>query len=191
MVQVSSPAFQGYDNMLIKYPDRLDMYKYGGGTGTAPSSSTTTTNPTATGSGSASSLPTGWTYRGCYVDNANGRILNVQKPDSQTLTIESCVAACVASGYTVAGMEYSTQCFCGNAITNGGVLANADTDCSISCAGDSKEKCGGANRMSLYARGTLIEQRAPGPQTSGLPGSWTYKGCITYAVLSSLHPHSC
>ncbi|CAF9930825.1 MAG: hypothetical protein HETSPECPRED_007720 [Heterodermia speciosa] len=155
------------------------MYKYGGGTGTTPTSSSSTNTPTSTGTGSATSLPSGWAYKGCYVDNANGRILNTQKPDSQTLTIESCVAACVASGYKVAGMEYSTQCFCGNSITNGGVLANAETDCNTACAGNNKEQCGGGNRMSIYARGDLAVSAPPAAQKAGLPGSWTYKGCIT------------
>ena len=156
------------------------MYKYGGGTGNPPGSPTSTTKPaTPTGSGSATGLPAGWDYKGCWVDNANGRILNVQKPDSQTLTIESCVAACVASGSTVAGMEFGVQCFCGNAVTNGGVLANADTECSVACAGNNKEKCGAGNRLSIYARGQLDVRGPAGPQTTGLPGSWTYKGCIT------------
>ena len=180
MALVSGSPVHDIDQLLIYDTDRLDMYKYGGGTGTTPTSTTSTTNtPTSTGTGSATGLPSGWDYKGCYVDNANGRILNTQKPDSQTLTIESCVAACVASGYKVAGMEYSTQCFCGNSITNGGVLANAETDCNTACSGNNKEQCGGGNRMSIYARGTLATSPPPAAQKSGLPGSWTYKGCIT------------
>ena len=176
---VSRSPIHDTDHRLIQDTDRLDLYKYGAGTGTTPTSTSTTNTPTSTGAGSATGLPTGWAYKGCYVDNANGRILNTQKPDSQTLTIESCVAACVASGYKVAGMEYSTQCFCGNSITNGGVLANADTDCNTACSGNNKEECGGGNRMSIYARGTLAVSSPPAAQKSGLPGSWTYKGCIT------------
>lgn len=176
VVRVSTISIRPQPTIADRITDRLDMYKYGDGGDTTP---TTTEPPTPTGDDSATGLPTGWSYKGCYVDNANGRILNVQKPDSQTLTIESCVAACVASGYKVAGMEFSTQCFCGNSITNGGVLANADTDCSTACAGNNKEQCGGPNRQSIYARGDLDVRQPAGAQKANLPGSWTYKGCIT------------
>lgn len=56
-------------------------------------------------------LPAGWTYKGCYVDNANGRILINQQPDDTQLTVEKCVAACKTAGYSVAGMEYSTRMY--------------------------------------------------------------------------------
>ena len=99
---------------------------------------------TAAGKGTnVSPLPSGWTYRGCYIDNAHGgHDLIYQNPDSQTLTIESCVATCVSKGYSVAGLEYSSQCFCGNDIQNGGALATSDTDCSLTCSGNNKEICG-------------------------------------------------
>lgn len=88
-------------------PNRLDMYSFNGaGTGTTSATATSTTQTTVTGTGSASGLPTGWTYKGCYVDGANGRILSTQNPDSSTLTIESCVQTCAGLGYSVAGMEY-------------------------------------------------------------------------------------
>ena len=33
--------------------------------------------------------------------------------------------------------------------------------------------------MSIYSSGTLKVIQPPAAQTTGLPGSWTYKGCIT------------
>jgi hypothetical protein len=125
-------------------PNRLDMYSFNGGattttSATSSTSATTTTSATVTGTGTASGLPTGWAYKGCYVDGVNGRILNIQNPDSATLTIESCVQTCVGLGYTVAGMEYSQQCFCGNYLVNGGALASADTECSMPCSGNANE----------------------------------------------------
>ena len=163
--------------------NRLDTYKYGGGTGTGggggTTPTTTKTSPTATGSGSATNLPAGWAYKGCWIDGANGRILATQEPDSQTNTIEACVATCKTAGYKVAGLEYGSQCFCGNSIVNGGVLATSDSDCNVACSGAANEKCGAGNRMSIYATGTLVVSGAPGPQTSNLPGSWVYQNCIT------------
>lgn len=163
-------------------PNRLDVYKFGGTTPTstgaatsaAASSAAATTTPAGT-----TGLPTGWSYKGCYVDNVDGRILITQKPDSQTLTVESCVNACISSGYKVAGIEYSTQCFCGNAIINGGALASDDSQCSNNCPGNASEKCGAGNRMSIYSNGTLVTQGKPAAQATGLPGSWKYQGCIS------------
>ena len=152
----------------------LDVYKFNGTT----VSSSTTTSIRSDPTGTSSVLPTGWTYQGCWVDGANGRILNTQQPDSQTNTIESCVQNCTAAGYTIAGMEYSVQCFCDNFIENGGVLAAADTDCNTACSGDSSEICGGGNRLSIYSTGTPSVKPIPGPQKTGLPGSWAYKGCL-------------
>ncbi len=123
-------------------------------------------------------LPSGWTSDGCYVDNVSGRILSYQAPDNQAMTVESCIAICSGKKNTVAGMEYGVQCFCDNAIVNGGKPATAQTECNTVCGGNSAEQCGGGNRMNIYASGALQTRGPPGPQKTGLPGSWTYQGCI-------------
>lgn len=158
-------------------PNRLNVYQVNGAS--APSSASTAATPTSTAAGSATGLPAGWTYKGCYVDNVSGRILSNQQAGGQTMTVESCVASCKAAGYVVAGMEYASECYCGNGLTNGGKLADADTQCNTNCAGNAAEKCGDANRMSIYSNAALGTQVAPGAQTTNLPGSWKYQGCIT------------
>jgi hypothetical protein len=163
-------------------PNRLNMYSFGGSipTGTSSSSTiaTSTTSVAATGTGSASSLPSGWTYRGCYNDNINGRIVRFEQPDNAALTIESCTQLCSGLGYSVAGLEYSVQCFCDDYIVDGGTLT-ANADCAMACGGSSTEICGGPNLMSIYATGSLVVYSVPVPQKLGLPGSWTYGGCLT------------
>ena len=103
----------------------------------------------------APTLPTGWTYKGCYIDNAQGRILGYQFPDSQTLTVESCINSCIAQGYIVAGMEYAAQCFCGNGVVNGGALASSDTQCNMACSGNSQEMCGAG--VSIFSHSSVDE----------------------------------
>ena len=76
-------------------------------------------------------------------------------------------------------MEYADECYCGNAIIAGGKLAAADTDCSMNCAGNAAEKCGAGNRMSVYNTGTLSTVAPPKTQMTGIPGSWTYQGCLS------------
>jgi hypothetical protein len=47
------------------------------------------------------------------------------------------------------------------------------------CGGNSAEICGAGNRMSVYSNQTLTVYPPAIPQTTGLPGSWVYQGCLT------------
>jgi hypothetical protein len=130
-------------------------------------------------------LPSGWSYKGCYVDNPNGRVMNVEQPDNSSLTIESCITTCSQLGYKVAGMEYSVQCFCDNYLRNAAPLATTDSECNMACRGNAAEKCGGSNRVSVYSNATLTILPVPVPRKTGLPGSWKYRGCLRYVYLTS------
>jgi hypothetical protein len=124
------------------------------------------------------SFPSGWAYQGCWVDGVNGRILDYQQPDNQALTLQSCVDTCTGLGYTIAGAEWSIQCFCDDYIENGGVLATAQTDCDMPCGGNSAEICGAGNRMSIYSIGSPKVLEPPAVQTTDLPTDWVYSGCL-------------
>ncbi|KKY17432.1 putative copper radical oxidase [Phaeomoniella chlamydospora] len=139
--------------------------------------STTTTVSAATSTPIVTDLPSGWTYQGCYVDNANGRAMAYQQTDSSSLTVESCITECVALGYTVAGMEYSSQCFCDDYVRNGATLAS-ESECNMACSGDSSGICGAGNRLSIYSDGPLEVLAVPAAQNTSLPGSWKYQGCL-------------
>ncbi|KLO11660.1 galactose oxidase [Schizopora paradoxa] len=136
-------------------------------------------------------LPSPWAYSGCYVDNANGRILGNEQPDNNNLTVESCVDFCNSQNFTLAGMEFSVQCFCDNNVINGGDLATAgDSDCSMGCGGNLTEACGGPNRMSIYSSTknvTLLP--VPVTQTTDLPGKWQYVGCIAEPGAARVFPY--
>lgn len=161
--------------------NRLTVYARNGTSSPPPSSSSSTSSaaPAPTG------FPTGWTSQGCWVDGANGRILTHQQADSNTNTLQTCVQTCAGLGYTIAGAEYGTQCFCDNAIYGGGVLAASQSDCNVACPGDSTEKCGAGNRMTIYSKGTPQVYQAPGPQTTGLPTGWEYVGCLQDNIQSA------
>ena len=173
---------------------RLSMYEYINSDGTVKSTTPAsgTTTPSNGGDTSTSgpapdtaNLPSGWAYDGCYVDGAQGRILSVQQPDSDSLTIESCINTCTTNGYSVAGLEYSKQCFCGNKVINGGVQASdsvASSQCHMPCSGNATESCGGPGLMELYSQGSLQTQAAAAVQTDGLPDTWSYQGCIADQV---------
>ncbi|KAI9826107.1 MAG: hypothetical protein M1832_000556 [Thelocarpon impressellum] len=164
-------------NQFCGAGNRLELYQIDG-TAPTPTPTATTTATTATGTGSATGLPAGWAYAGCYSEGSTGRAITAyQAPDNAALTIESCVQTCVGLGYPVAGMEFSSQCFCGRFISNGGALV-PDTECSNTCSGNAAEKCGGPARLSIYSNGPLEVYQPPAAQTTGLPGSWEYQGCL-------------
>lgn len=67
------------------------------------------------------------------------------------MTVEICVKYCSGSGYTYAGLEYSTQCFCGNELASTGEpVAGLLGICGMPCSGDSSEICGGYGALSIY-----------------------------------------
>lgn len=146
---------------------------------------TTTTSATGT---SVTGLPTGWEYYGCWVDGVSGRIL-LNEYDSANLTRQACVAQCISGGYSIAGLEYSTQCFCDNAIHNGGALASSDAECNDPCGGDSTQICGGGDRVSLYSTGPPQVFQPPAAQKDDLPPNWTYGGCLQDNVVSKPNPN--
>ncbi|KAH7925711.1 copper radical oxidase-like protein [Leucogyrophana mollusca] len=162
-------------------PNRLTVYNY---TSTLP-----TTPPPGGGGGGGngggklavspvtSGLPGTWSYGACFVDNANGRALGNEYDNSST-TVESCIAYCTSGNYTLAAIEYSTQCFCGNYVINGAAEA-PESDCNMACGGNAAEACGGPNRLSVYtSTGNITVLPIPTTQNTSLPGEWAYKGCL-------------
>ena len=113
------------------------------------------------------SLPSGWSYSGCFVDYyPPEHVLVLQQPNNATLTVESCVNSCYSRGYTIAGMQNSQQCSCGHALFNGGSLAPRESDCHLPCIGNTQEICGATNRLSVYANRTLVAGQLPSLQPS-------------------------
>lgn len=65
------------------------------------------------------------------------------------MTVSKCTAACKTAGYTMAGVEYSGECYCDNSIANGATIAT-DNGCTMLCNGNSSEICGGPSRLNVY-----------------------------------------
>jgi hypothetical protein len=166
---------------------RLSLYKLTTGTTTTAGTTTTSatsTAPTATGPTVVPSY-NGWTSQGCYQDPAGTRAI----PNAVTvtggataMTVEKCVDACRTAGYTIAGLEYAQECYCGTAMPG---LVATDGRCSMACtgafpdltdpfvfelidgyAGNNKELCGGSYGLNVYKYGG-------GATTSTTPGTTT------------------
>ncbi|GAP83249.2 putative WSC domain-containing protein [Rosellinia necatrix] len=96
----------------------------------------------------------GWAHVACAKDpQGQRRTLADYALDRGDMTVARCLDACGARGYKFAGVEYRSQCFCGNALSpdrlpTPGTLG----DCSLPCAGDPAQLCGGAAQVSVYER---------------------------------------
>ncbi|KAF7543009.1 hypothetical protein G7Z17_g11090 [Cylindrodendrum hubeiense] len=140
-------------------------------------SSETAVSTTSSALPSVSGLPTGWAYKGCYIDPAGRAMDGAPGSPSSSNTPEKCIATCIANGFTVAGMEYSEECYCGNALNNG-ASKTSESDCNMPCSGDATQLCGAGNRLSLYSKGDFIIFPVPVVKEDNLPGDWEYKGCV-------------
>lgn len=90
-------------------------------------------------------------FLGCYQDSES-RDLPTEVP-VKPLTVEGCVSKCGETGFSIAGLQSSTQCFCGSTYSKYGRLN--DKQCSMRCTGNYQEICGGVMMNSLYYTGKI------------------------------------
>ncbi|ETS75434.1 hypothetical protein PFICI_12378 [Pestalotiopsis fici W106-1] len=116
---------------------------------------------------SVATIP-GWTYQGCHTEGPNGaRVLSYRNPQDVS-TPQACTSACGAAGYRLAGVEYGSECWCGNTL-QGGSFVDTDsqtTQCNFRCAGDKYSFCGAGSRLVVYAAVTAADV-----------AGWRYQGC--------------
>eukprot|EP01125_Pyxidicula_operculata_P003314 TRINITY_DN1390_c0_g2_i3.p1 TRINITY_DN1390_c0_g2~~TRINITY_DN1390_c0_g2_i3.p1 ORF type:complete len:1797 (+),score=397.91 TRINITY_DN1390_c0_g2_i3:489-5879(+) len=92
------------------------------------------------------SLKGEYQYKGCGIEIT--RVLPVPAISSSSkLTPLACHAAC--AGYRYFALQQGSSCFCGNENPFKFGVAN-ESDCNITCTGDSTEICGGVLRNSVY-----------------------------------------
>lgn len=118
---------------------------------------------------------------GCYTDNPSRRVLSLRVQAQPS--IEGCAAVCRNNGYPLAGVEFGSECFCGDTITNDGTPASG---CNFPCIGNPNQICGGAGRINIYNVATT-SNAPPAPTTSPTPQPAPqpiFKGCYTDSVLA-------
>lgn len=118
-------------------------------------------------------------YLGCANEGTGGRALAKDATASPTLTIESCQDYCTAKGYSLSGMEYGSECYCGFELEHGSVLGGS-TGCAMACGGNADEICGGSGALSIYNNTALLPPKIP----SVVPGvdNFLSQGCYTEGV---------
>lgn len=91
--------------------------------------------------GIAGPARSGYEYAGCFADSS----VHVMAQMVQTVnSVAWCTQACYARGYSVAGLEAGTQCWCANSVPT-----TTSTSCTISCSGGSGT-CGGNLALDVY-----------------------------------------
>ncbi|KAK0125112.1 hypothetical protein ONS96_008978 [Cadophora gregata f. sp. sojae] len=88
---------------------------------------------------------------GCYSEGSMGRSLAWRQDQvvAATMTVEGCLKACKAGGYSFAGLEFASECYCGVVLGNG-TLPLDSSKCDMPCNGDSTKTCGGRGTLDLY-----------------------------------------
>ncbi|KAL2271573.1 hypothetical protein VTJ83DRAFT_944 [Remersonia thermophila] len=98
-------------------------------------------------------------YVGCFRDS-HARVLSGETHANlkgKPVTNEACVAHCLSRGFTIAGTEWTSECFCGNVLSPAEKLD--DKECSMKCQGDDKTTCGGDWALTVYAKGGKLGRR--------------------------------
>jgi hypothetical protein len=91
---------------------------------------------------------------GCWADGtALGRDLPTYLGNSGAsgtgYTPSTCTAACKSAGYSYAGVQNSTECWCGNSFGRYG----RSSICTSACTADTSQNCGGVWAQSVYWTG--------------------------------------
>lgn len=82
---------------------------------------------------------------GCFKDDSK-RDLDGHNFYDRNMTTELCVSTCRAKGFSHAGTQYASYCFCGNKFGKFGVADN----CNTKCTGNRDETCGGTWANTVY-----------------------------------------
>ncbi|KAI4121620.1 MAG: hypothetical protein LQ338_006265 [Usnochroma carphineum] len=155
------------------------------GTSTSASSASTSTASTSvTGAPTAVPSAAGFAYQGCYTEGTSGRALGDSQTAYDGMTVEKCAAYC--SGYSYFGVEYMSECYCGNSIGVGAVPAT-DNGCTMACSGNAGELCGGPNRLNFYTKGnsSTTSSTATSTTTTGTSPTGTGTSTSTSATSST------
>ena len=84
---------------------------------------------------------------------SSGAAIAIRRIAEALRGVEYCVAACSGKGYAYAGLEYGSQCFCGNTLGTGSENV-ADSQCQVMlCPGNKGEYCSAGNRLIVYLSG--------------------------------------
>lgn len=119
-------------------------------------------------------------YIGCYSDAVSSRTLTGTSKTSTNMTWDYCAAYCAsAGGYQYYGIEYSSQCFCGNALNAQAALLTtrsspSNSTCDMRCSAAALEVCGGSGVLTMFNNTGFVQ-----PASKPSIGKYVTKQCLT------------
>ncbi|ODN83711.1 hypothetical protein L202_01805 [Cryptococcus amylolentus CBS 6039] len=147
----SAPATsrKNSDNSKCLYACKGDSSQTCGGAGNLGVYSIATA--TVSTSTSGITLVSGTTYLGCYTNSGIDSAVTATKYSTTSMTVSLCMSHCTSLGYTYAGLEYYSECYCGSTGPASSRKNSDDSKCLYACKGDSTQKCGGAGNIAIYS----------------------------------------
>jgi len=93
-------------------------------------------------------------YLGCFQDERKSRIFSgFVTETSETNSPSACVNYCLRIGFSLAGLQYGHECWCGKTLSSTGVQIS-EQRCNMSCPShENRSMCGGYLAMSVYLTG--------------------------------------
>ncbi|KAJ1184486.1 hypothetical protein NDU88_001292 [Pleurodeles waltl] len=108
------------------------------------------------------------TYIGCFSDDVGERTLKAAVfYDLWKMTVSHCQDACAERSYMYAGLEFGSECYCGNTLPR---TRAKEEECNNECKGEKSSLCGGVNRLAVFR---IEELRDMAKQRRNI----TYRGC--------------
>lgn len=91
--------------------------------------------------------PSGTARVGCVVDDVYARVFPFLFASEEEMTVARCTEGCTGGGYSIAGLEFGRECFCGEGLGEG--VQMTEEGCDMRCVGNATEFCGGATRLDV------------------------------------------
>jgi len=95
-------------------------------------------------------------YLGCFQDNMKSRIFNGFVTEMiETNAPSTCINYCLRIGFSLAGLQYGYECWCGKSMNVNGMRVS-ELHCNMSCPSrQTRSVCGGYLAMSVYSTGLV------------------------------------
>ncbi|CAM9710539.1 unnamed protein product, partial [Ectocarpus sp. 13 AM-2016] len=172
----------GDSRVLCGTDDHISVYSLDGSTGG--------------GDDDSGDPPVGSEYIGCVADSQDDRVMAEGPMSADTMSAEICLGICsgMDSSYTHFGTQYGEECWCT------GSLGTTETSaaCTMDCAGNAGETCGGFDALTLYeivseAPPTPAPLTPPGPTPAPASpvvpsGDYDFVGCVADSQSSRVMP---
>ncbi|KAI5246626.1 WSC-domain-containing protein [Aureobasidium subglaciale] len=95
--------------------------------------------------------------KGCLLEPTTGgaRALGGASTTDDAMTVDKCVKFCLGKRFKYAGIEYGSQCYCGDSPAPGAAVTKCDTSKLMICPGNKFQYCGAGKLLNLYYSSTL------------------------------------